>query len=264
MRVRSLALETVLALARLGGARVTDRGDFIAIATPGEPDYYYGNLLVLPAAPQVGEVAYWTRRFADEFAGDAGIAHVTLWWDGTSGDVGARDELVAAGFAIEEGVVMAAQASAIARAVDAGAAALPIRELAASEVDAIAELGFAIAEHHDDPHRRFLERRAASHARLVAAGAARFYGAFDGDALVASLGLAELGAQLARYQDVQTALAYRKRGLASALLARAAASVAADTRLVLLATADGDAARLYERVGFRAAERTVSACRYPR
>jgi GNAT superfamily N-acetyltransferase len=86
---------------------------------------------------------------------------------------------------------------------------------------------------------------------------AAHWGAFAGDALVASLGLVELGT-LGRYQDVQTLPAYRGRGLASALLYAAARAASVDRVIVLAARAD-----LYERAGFRMIERTVSACRYP-
>ncbi|HET9989302.1 MAG TPA: hypothetical protein VFQ65_12315, partial [Kofleriaceae bacterium] len=67
--------------------------------------------------------------------------------------------------------------------------------------------------------------------------------------------------KVARYQDVQTAVAYRKRGLASALLAAAARDVPADRYVIM--TAGGEAERVYARAGFQLAEHTVSACRRP-
>ena len=99
MVVRSLALTTELALAATRG-RTIDRGDYVVIETPEDPGYAYGNLLVLPAAPQVGEVAYWTRKFEAEL-GRPSITNVTFWWDGIAGDVGAESELIAANFALE-------------------------------------------------------------------------------------------------------------------------------------------------------------------
>jgi len=98
------------------------------------------------------------------------------------------------------------------------------------------------------------------HARLVERGQAAFYGVYDRGELVASLGLVPLD-KVARYQDVQTAVAYRKRGLASALVAAAARDVPADRYVIM--TSSGDAERVYARAGFQIAERTVSACRRP-
>jgi GNAT superfamily N-acetyltransferase len=245
VKVRSLALTTELALAATRG-RITDRGDYLVIETPDDPGYYYGNLLVMPAPPQVGEVAFWTRRFHEVFP-DA--EHVTLWWDGIRGDAGAEDELVAAGFTLERSVVM------VADAIASAPAALPVRELVPDEITE--ELAWALADRHDEPYRQFLQRRAAWQRQLVTRGTAKFWGAFAGDKLVSSLGLIELGT-LGRYQDVQTLPAYRGHGLASALL-HAAARGSKVERVVVMA-ARGD---LYERAGFRVLERTVSACRYP-
>lgn len=253
MNVYGLALTTELGLAATRG-RVIDRGDYLVVETPDDPGYYYGNLLVLPAPPQLGEVAFWSRRFADELGERS---HTTLWWDGTTGDLGAADELLAAGFTLEQPQVMTA-----AHLACAGDAALPIRTLEPDEVLATAELAWAVGDRHDEAYRSFLQRRAAWHRDLVARGTAHFHGAFDGDALVASLGLVELGA-LARYQDVQTLTAYRGRGLASALLVAGAAASPGTRSLVILAEPDSIASRVYERVGFRVVERTASACRYP-
>jgi GNAT superfamily N-acetyltransferase len=254
VNARSLALITELALAETRG-RVTDRGDYLVVETPDDPGYYYGNLLVLPAAPQLGEVAFWSRRFADELGQRPGVRHATFWWDGTSGDVGARDELLAAGFALEQPQVMAATRLA------AQEAPLPVRVLSPDEVLATAELAWIVGDRHDEAYRQFLLRRAAWHRELVARGSAHFHGAFDGDALVSSLGLVELG-DLARYQDVQTHPSYRGRGLAGALLVAAADATRAG-KVVILAEPESLASRVYERIGFRTVERTASACRSP-
>ena len=244
MRIRSLALTTELALANTRG-KIIDKGDYLVVVTPDDPGYYYGNLLVLPAAPQVGEVAFWTRRYRDELP----LAHITFWWDGTTGDAGAVDELEEAGFTIERALVMTAEAIANTTSP------LRVRELADHEVTEA--LPLAMADRHDEPYRSFLVRRAAWQRTLVQRGLAKFFGAFDGNELVASLGLVELGT-IGRYQDVQTLPAYRGRGLASALLHAAARATTVERVVVVAEKPD-----LYERAGFRVVERTASACKYP-
>ena len=260
MRPRSLALTTELALAVTRG-RITDRGDYIVVETPDDPGYYYGNLLVLPAAPQVGEVGYWTRRFTEELGKNPAIRHVTLWWDGITGDAGARDELLAAGFTIETSVVMSAS-----EATEVVLPSIGVHPLDPDQVLETAELAWAVGDRHDERYREFLQRRATWHRDLVARGTATFWGVHDNGALVASLGLVTLGT-VARYQDVQTAAAYRRRGYAGALLAAAAHDAfsrpGGPTQAVIIAIPGSDAERVYTRVGFRAVERTASACRYP-
>ena len=253
MQVRSLALATDLALAATNGT-VVDRGDYLVVSTPDNPTYYYGNYLALPAPPQVGEVAYWMRRFAEELGGNPEIRHVTLCWDGVAAELGARDELIAAGFTVELHQAMTA------RVVTAPPIDLELRPLEPHELRATADLAFAIADDHTDHYRQFLIRRAAWHRSLVERGLARFWGAFDG-ALVGSLGIVPLG-RLARYQDVQVATTHRKRGIASALLAVAArhAREAGAEQMVIVADPGSDAARVYERAGFRFTEHAGSAC----
>lgn len=257
MLVRSLGLSTDLQLLALRG-RIVDRGDYLVISTPDDPGYYYGNLLVLPAPPQIGEVAFWTRRFADEVGKEPDTQHVTLMWDGTTGDVGAREELETAGFTIQVVQTMTARVREIAAALIEDIA---IRPLSPDDVLATADLGFAIGDRHDDAYRRFLDRRTEWQRSLVAAGSAQFWGAYDADVLVGSLGLVSLG-DVARYQDVQTAATHRKRGIASALLAAAARSSACET-VVIEVLPGADAERVYQRAGFEVIELTASACRYP-
>ena len=270
MNVRSLALTTELALIATRG-RVTDRGGYLVVETPDDPGYYHGNLLVFPAPPQPGELTHWLRKFDDELGTNPAIKHVTLCWDGITGDQGAGDELRDAGFQIDTHQVL------VAETVETTPAALPTRVLAADEVLATADLAWELGDRHDETYRQFLQRRAAWHRDLVTRGSARFYGAFDNTTLVASLGLVRV-LDLARYQDVQTLPAYRNRGLARALLAAAARDALGDStsrlrvderawvgvdRVVIVAEPGSAAARLYARAGFRAIELTVSACRYP-
>jgi GNAT superfamily N-acetyltransferase len=270
VNIRSIALTTELALIATRG-RITDRGSYLVVETPDDPGYYHGNLLVLPAPPQPGELPYWLRKFDDEFGDNPQIKHVTLTWDGISGDEGAGEELRGAGFSVDTHQVM------VADGVDPRASPLPTRELLPDEVIATADLGWAMGDRHDETYRRFLHRRAAWHRDLVMRGIAKFFGAFDpagrsesgplhsGDAtLVASLGIVRV-VDVGRYQDVQTSPAYRKRGLARALLATAAQAAIAGgaERVVIVVEPDSPAARLYARAGFREIERTTSACRMP-
>lgn len=279
MHIRSLALTTELALATLRG-RVTDRDDYLVVETPGNPGFYDGNVLVLPAAPQVGEVAYWSRKFADELGKNPAIKHVSLWWDGVHGDQGAADELRAAGFVLMANQVMTAEPPLATRAGEAASTyarsgAFVVRALSPEEVLATADVAYIIGDRHDESYRLFLDRRAAWHRDLVARGQARFWGAFDRatpdapaplrfgtDMLVGSLGLVWLD-ELARYQDVQTLPSHRRRGIAGALLATSMLEAFARgaERVVIIAEPDSEASRVYERAGFRTVERTVNARR---
>lgn len=258
MEIQSLGLATDLALIATRG-RVIDRGGYVVAVTPDDPGYYYGNLLALPRALQPGELAAWIALFEREVAVDPAIRHVTLCWDGVDGDTGADHELTGAGFEIERMQGMTADAlAAVAAPRD-----IELRKLTPAELARTVELDIA-AQGDADTHRQFLHRRTAWQRDLVARGVAHFWGAFDAHALVGSLGVVKLG-RLGRYQDVQTAASHRRRGIAAALLSAAARGAVAMgvERLVIMTAAGSDAARVYERLGFRVAEHTASACRKP-
>ncbi len=275
MNLRSIELITELGLAATRG-KIHDRGNYLVVETPDDPSYYYGNVLVLPEAPRAGEVERWTSTFAAELGTDPRIRHVTLRWDGTAGELGAAAELRAAGFTIDASTVM------ISERVLAPARA-DVRRLTTAEMPSLVELAWAITDRHDDENRQFLQRRTRWHRSLVERGIAWFWGAYAPN-LVASVGIVKLGSiagsgfagprsaaegrgegSIGRFQDVMTLPAHRRRGLAGALLATAAgdAFAAGVERVAIVADPGGAAARVYERVGFRAIEHTASACRYP-
>ena len=68
MEVRSLGYRTDLAILALEGSQVTDRGDHLVIRTLSNPDYWWGNFLLLRDL-QPGSGGGWMARFAAEFPG---------------------------------------------------------------------------------------------------------------------------------------------------------------------------------------------------
>jgi len=253
VQVRSIALVTELAIAATRG-RVTDRGDYVVVETPDEPGWIDGNYLVLPDAN--GGVDAAMRRFAAELGDHRAIA---LRWDDPTGVAADREELLAAGFTIDRLELL------VADEVLSPPHAVAIAELSPSEMSMTAELAWALADRHDEAYRQFLRRRAAWQAQLVADGRARFFGAHADGNLVASVGLVQITGALARYQDVQTASAHRRRGLAGALLATAwrASAARGTSRVAIVAEPASDAARVYRRVGFARVEQFTTACRQP-
>ncbi|MGE5185540.1 MAG: GNAT family N-acetyltransferase [Acidobacteriota bacterium] len=241
MEITSLALATELALAQTRGT-VVDRGGYIRVETPDEPGWSDGNLLALPHAPAPADVPRWIDTFRHELGEHRAVS---LRWDEPTGERYAELEVDTYELMLA-GEVLAPPHS------------LPTRELAPDELALTAELAFAIGDRHDDAYHQFLRRRARWHEQLVGELGARFFGAFDRDQLVASLGLVPLGA-VARYQDVQTSATHRRRGLAGSLLATAARAFPQVSRFAILAEAGSDATRVYTRVGFTMRERCARA-----
>ena len=100
---------------------------------------------------------------------------------------------------------------------------------------------------------------------MTEAGTATWFGAFEGDRLVSSLGLVH-DDELARYQSVGTLPAFRGRGLASALVERAGRHALDDLgvrRLVMVADPEYLAIRIYRALGFDDSETQVQLTRRP-
>ena len=109
--------------------------------------------------------------------------------------------------------------------------------------------------------RAFYEQRTADARRLAENGHGAWFGAFAGDRLVAQLGVFSDGSGVARYQNVETHPAWRRKGLAGTLVwqaGRYAADQLGAHTLVIVAEPRRDAIRVYRSVGFTEAEAQIA------
>ncbi|HEX9066182.1 MAG TPA: GNAT family N-acetyltransferase [Streptosporangiaceae bacterium] len=288
MQITSLGYLTDLAIRRAEGAETADRGDYVAIRSPGNPGYWWGNFLLLAApAPGPRGLAHWLGRFEAEFPG---ARHQAFGLDVTAATAVDPEMFLAAGFQPESNVVLTARSVRPARPPD-----LPvvIRPLAGDEDwqrsgdlrracavadepagdvagDAVrpgqANVAEAEAAQAGAERQAFEERKLAGKRRLTEQGHGAWLGAFAGDTLVAQLGVVAAGHGLARYQDVETHPGYRRLGLAGALVTRAA-EVAVTAfgagQLVIVADPGYHAIRLYQSLGFTVAQDQVGFVRPP-
>lgn len=265
MDVISLALRTDLAVAALDGT-VADRGDHVVVATPDQPSFYWGNFIVVAPPPTPDEARAWLARAAAVRCPEA--AHVAVAIDAPDGalapDVAAA--LVGAGATVETMIAMACDRP-LAAAAPADVEVRPFDR--ARDWDALLALSLTLDP--DTPAMRaFLTQRIAARARAAARGQVRWWGGFAAGELIASAGVVPL-ADCARYQDVQTHAAWRRRGVASAVLTAIAREARnqnqnqnenqnslAGARLVLVVAEDNAAARAaYQRLGFVERDRAV-------
>src|SRR5258707_13387681 len=105
VEVRSLGYRTDLMVRLLEGSQLDDRGDYLAIRSPQNPAYWWGNFLLLSAPPHRGETRKWLDLFAAEFPS---AGHVALGIDVTEAGAVKPAELVAAGLRMRRSTVMVA------------------------------------------------------------------------------------------------------------------------------------------------------------
>jgi predicted GNAT family acetyltransferase len=257
VEVRSLGYRTDLAILALEGSHVTDRGDHLVIRTPGNPDYWWGNFLLLQDL-KPGSGGDWMARFAAEFPG---AQHLALGLD--ESDVRAVDSGELPGMTMEQNAVMTA--------TSVQAPPHPNREAVFRTLEGDAdwrqslELTAAVYADESGGDAGFLAAQQAAKRALTEAGHGAWSGAFLDGALVSQLGLITVGSGLARYQNVETHPAARRRGLAGTLVWHAGATaLTGGTRtLVMVAEPDDDAIRVYRSVGFTVTESQLSFIRRP-
>lgn len=259
--MRSLGLATDL-LALGAAAEVERHPDRIVVRTPGEPDFWSGNVLIRLTPPEAPERE--EARFRADFPE---AAHLRVEWDDPELDPEAlRAPWAALGAEVEVDDVLVREGPPPARPVPEGYA---VRLLdPASEEDWAGAVRLALAVEVEEgceaaSHLPYLRRRFAGRRALARAGALRWWGAFREGAMAAQMGLVEGdvdGRALARFQHVDTHPNHRRRGLCAALLAHVGAAARAPS-LVIMAEAGGNAGRIYRRAGFSWRERVVGVQR---
>jgi GNAT superfamily N-acetyltransferase len=247
---------TDLAVLALSGSTVEDRGDHLVLRTPSNPTFHWGHCLLVTDPHAVDDAGRWAAAFAIAFP-DADWLAIGL--ARMPDDVEAWGRL---GLEVELDEVLTT--ATLPRQTEAPAG-YAVRYLQGTDWDlsiarAIQE-NAATGEYDAEEHARFVRARAQTQRDLCDRGVAVFVGAFEGDALVAELGIVRCG-ERARYQHVGTDEQHRGRGLASHLLGVAARWAAGRgcTSWVIVTEAMNPAGRVYRRAGF--APDTVSASAY--
>ena len=105
MDVRSLAYRTDLALLRLAGSEIEDRGTHVVVRTPDNPGFRWGNFYLLARPPGADEVDAIIATYDAEFAEST---HRAFGIDGTTPYGEALEPLVRVGLKPDTSTVMTA------------------------------------------------------------------------------------------------------------------------------------------------------------
>jgi ribosomal protein S18 acetylase RimI-like enzyme len=246
----------------LEGSEVTDHPEYVTVRTPANPEFWWGNFLLLPAGAVQGEAGRLLSLFSAEFPA---AAHVALGLDITGGDDSDLAGLAAAGLDVQRDTVLTAQAL---REPPHPNRAASIRQLAGDgdwqQSAKLQEL--CDAEDGIAASPAFTSARNRARRGLAEAGPGAWFGAFLDGELVAQLGVMSGRGRTARYQDVGTHPAARRQGLAGTLVYHAgqyALNHLGATTLVIVADPSEGSIRVYRSAGFEDRESQVRAQRAP-
>lgn len=230
----------------------------MVVRTPANPTFWWGNFLLFPAAPRAGDAERWDRLFTAALPAARHRAYGIEMPDGEIGEIGEigeAAELAALRVAPEVSTVLTASGLREPPA-PSGAVCRPL----AGDGDWAQALQLRLAcddRDGDSEHTLFLRRKLEEARRLTDRGCGAWFGAFVDRRLVAHLGVVSDRGGLARYQSVETAPDFRRRGFAARLLYEALRYAiderGADT-LVIVADPDYHAIDLYRSLGFTDAE----------
>ena len=260
MRVTSLGYRTDLALRTGEGAEVADRGDYLVVRSPANPDYWWGNFLLLAAWPGPGSGHRWLARFAAEFP----LAeHIALGVDTGPTSPAAEDDLpVPAEFGaakLEPRRDTVLTCAAVGPPPHPNAAA-EIRPLT-SDDDWRQSVELTMRCFDQGEPGDYVERQTAAWRRLTEEGRGAWFGALAGGRLLAQLGLFDAGDGYARYQHVETDPQARRQGLAGTLVwhaGRYGREVLGASSFVIVADPADVAIRVYRACGFADAQSQFS------
>ncbi len=261
VQIESLAFRTDLALLELEGSAVEDHQTHLAVRTPDNPTYWWGNFLLLQTAPSRNDLPEWEAVFSRAFPGARHRAY------GIASAHGSRDDLAplaTAGMSVDASTVMTAAATAVREPPRPNGAATYRPLVTDADWQQQVELALAVENHVRTGD--FVVAKAAAQRRTAESGAGTWWGAFVGDRLLSSMGLFRASPGLCRFQEVKTHPDARGRGLAGTLVhevSRYGIEELGASTLVMVADPDYVAIRVYRAVGFEDTETQLQADRKP-
>lgn len=238
---------------------VVQRQRYWVIRNSDNPTFRWGNLLVYPEAPKSMIAKQWLIDFRKEFGENS--SHVTLGWE--SDALGELELFKKWGFEYEPLSVMTLSdppSEYLGEEMSISDFNVHLREIKSDEdwrqlMDLHFETYMENTTDSSTAFRVFMVQKYANYRKLAEAGRGFWMGAFEGGKLVGSMGLFwDLNLKVGRFQNVETAAAFRRRGICSALLRyviRISSLLCGLRTWVIVAEVGSGAERLYLSQGFR-------------
>ncbi len=249
MKLKSLGYKSELIFTSFDG-KVEDRGSYLVVKTPTNPNFFWGNLLIFERPPLHGEYEEWVGLFKREFS-DPRIYHMTFAWDSSDAAIEA-DEFIEKDFELETNAILSATAL---RKPPKFNEQLEVRPLQ-NENEWREMIGLQTSTAHDYLPReewdKFYTSQSFRYQKMIRAGWGHWYGGFLGDKLVAGLGIFH-HAGIGRYQIVCTHPEYQRRGICGTLVYQSGLHAVGQfhlNTLVMRADPNYHAVQIYESVGF--------------
>jgi len=249
--------KTDLDILEMSGSTIEDFGDHLVVKTPHNPNYHWGNCILVTNPGSASDAEKWIQRNREVFPDHAWLAI------GLPQMPADADEWIRNGVELEQLDVLSTDSLPKQQPLAAGYTARMFQEQDWEALTA-KELAEALNEGGYEPAaiESFVLETNWTRKQLAASGSAAWFGAFFEGELVANLGIVVCGAT-GRYQSVETNGDHRRKGLASHLLGLAASWSQSHgcNNWVIVTQKTNDAGRVYRRAGFSPDVSAVNAYR---
>lgn len=258
MNIHSLGYRTDLFFSAFDGI-TTDRGEYLVIQTPANPDFYWGNYLIFANPPLEGDLDRWRGLFALEIGSPPAVKHQVFGWDSPQGELGKIEPFLSTGFRLVQSVVLTSHAPQSPARLNES---ITVRALVSDDDWGKAtdnQVACREADFSEADYRLFKHPQMARYRRMQAAGLGHWYGAFLAGRLVADLGIFHQDG-LGRFQSVGTHPDFRRRGIAASLVYQSSLLAMQEFKLhtlVIVAEQDSSPSRIYQSLGFKMTEKQV-------
>jgi GNAT superfamily N-acetyltransferase len=241
----------------MSGSKITDFGDHLVVKTPHNPNYHWGNCILVNDPWSAADADKWIQRYSEVFPDHQWLA-VGLPQMPANNEAWIRH-----GVTLEQLDVLSTQTLPKQKPLADGYAARIFREHD-WETLTKRELAEGLREGGYEPAviESFVVETNANRKQMVDSGKAAWFGAFFDGEMVANLGMVTCG-ETGRYQSVETNSNHRRKGLASHLLGLAAnwSQNQGCNNWVIVTQETNDAGRVYRRAGFSPDVSAVNAYR---
>ena len=259
MEINSIALKTDLIFSQFGGDVVV-RDEYIKVATPKNPRFFYGNYLLFSTPPQKDSFAKWTELFKKEFADNKEISHMTFCWENPKGIESDASEFVKNDFVIEESLVLSTSQIVRPRKYNSEIEVKPV--VSVRDWDRVIEhqVMSRKADFVEDEYLHFKIQQFNAYREMSQAKLGNWFGAYIDGQLAGDLGLYYANG-VGRFQAVETNPFFRRQGVCSTLLYEVCKVALMEwnlQELVIVADPEYHALNVYQDVGFKPVEKLKS------
>jgi RimJ/RimL family protein N-acetyltransferase len=265
MKIKSLGYRTDLFFPTFDG-QIIDRGNYLAIRTPKNPTFYWGNFLLFSQPPREGDFNEWRDLFAQEIGTPPYTEHQVFGWDSPAGVEGIIQPFLEAGFRLDRNVVLTSSEPSDPARPSSLVSIRPLKTESDWEQAVENQVACREPEFEEGEYREFQMKQMARYRKMATSGHGDWYGAFIEQKLVADLGLYHHEG-VGRFQSVETNPDFRRRGIAGTMIVEASRQAKEKYNLhtlVIVADQDSSPARLYTSLGFELTEKQVGLEWWPK